>query len=425
MYFGCLVLALGNSYFCWSSMASAHAAGSLTALAWALLFYFSLLMIFQLHGGLTFTEGFTGYSVEYSYADIVWIYAFVLACNVSMRVGQHFASRALRVREFLSPEIKGQNVLVSLLSPVMLVLFLIGGVIYYFQGRNLGYSGFVEYEGSNWGLVLLYCSSSLICFYLLRGKYYVAAALVTVYVYFSFVLQIRSFFLFSVFVVIAVFYLKNIAASGSVFGGSRNARVSIIAAVLAMLAMNFAISYGKTGAIVLPESGLVGLMTHVIYKLSSGYPLTGLDSTERFLYGLYKPIAAVIGYAPNLSEDVQVYFARLIFGFESWDQFYHYPSLWYADAYSSLGYAGFLFGIVWGVWFVTIEKLIRQNKVLFCMFLPLFLWNMYMVMRGAVGNSTAAISFPIYINCLLYASAYLLGSVMVRGREPMWKNQNR
>lgn len=415
MYFICLLLALINLIFCWSRVIGSHKNKRIFVFIWVMLLYFSILMIVSLHGELRFTEGFSGNVVEYSYRDVAYIYLFVLAGNFFIAVGQLLSEKTVKLSSFSFAVIGKRNVVAVTLTWVLLVLFLIGALLFYKQSQGIGYAGFVEYEGSNWGLVLLYSSSSLICILLMRGKYVAAAAVVSVFVYFAIVLQIRSFFIFSIFVVLSILYLKYWDGTLVVNGRRNGFKAIAFIILLLMLSINFVISYAKTGEFVFPESGLVNLMIHVIYKLSNGYELTGFDSIERFLYGLYKPIAAVVGYAPNLSEDVQVYFSRLVFGFESWDVFFHYPSLWYSDAYSSFGFWGVLFGLFWGYWFSTLEKIIRCNKVIFSLFLPLFLWNMYMVMRGAVGNSTAAISYAIYINLALYFIGYFVAMSLASG----------
>lgn len=408
MYFICLLVALLNIYVCWSGLGVAQRAASLTVFIWAMLLYFALLMVVQIHGDMNFVEGFSGNFVTYTFVDVAKIYCFVLVANILLLTGQSVVQKLAKPPVAPSITEGGRNQVISILIAILSGLFLLGAALFYLQSRGLGYSEFVEYEGSNWGLVFLYSASSLICFLLMRRRHVAVVMVVLVYIYFAVLLNIRSFFVFSIFIIFSMLYLRYAESDGYMGGNKKKVRFWAGLFFALMLLINFIIAFNKTGQVILPESGLVKLMIHVMYKLSNGYELTGLDSVERFMYGLYKPLAALVGYTPSLNEDVQVYFARLIFGFESWEGFYHYPSLWYADAYSSFGPFGVFMGFFWGGWFSITERLIRRNRIAFGLFLPLFLWNLYMVVRGAIGNSTAAISYSLYLNMSIFLLAWLI-----------------
>lgn len=406
MYLISILLAIVNVAFCLTQVLYAKKKMNFSLFSWTFLSYFSVLLLVAVLRKSDFYEGYSGQYVTYSDMDYLNVTGFVLVANLMFALGYLIVSkiRILRLSiadQWLSEfKMAKENPFGKILLPIYGVYFLLGVILYAVTSMGMSYSEFVEYQGSNWGIVFLYASSPIICILWMRGNYVPAILASSVFVYFSINLQVRSFFIFSLFPIIFIYFFSNIKASNSFFVWLK--KPAGIFSILSVLGLSLFIIFQKTGRFGLPEGTLVDSMIQVMHKLDSGAPGTGWDSTERFLYGFISPVLGFLNITPELNEDVQVYFASLIFGFSRADVYYHYPSLWYSDAYSSFGWLGIFFGLFWGGLFYVLEKIIRKNKVIFCLFLPFYIWIVYMVMRGAIGNSAAAISYPVYIGALSY-----------------------
>lgn len=412
MYILAVFFSVLNVFFCARQFAVTRKIRDFSFVIWMLMTYFSLIFLWSIFKKGEFYEGFSGRHVHYTDADYFLVSAFVFFSNVFLFAG-YLIGRNIFINRQIDFDIGRSNFLADVFSIIFLVIFIIGFILFISTAYSMDYTDFVEYRGSNWGLVFLYSSSSLLCLSYLRRRYFLCAICVSAYIYFAVTLWVRSFFIFSLFPIFFM-YVADMKNREKLIGGTFRKPLVMIA-LMALIGLGGYISYLKTGEIRLPEDDLADFMIQVVSRISNGAPSTGFDSLERFIFGFVSPLSGVVGFSPELNQDVQVYFASLIFGYEFTDAYFHYPSLWYSDAYSSFGWGGVFFGLIWGVWFSGLESLLRKNKMVFSLFLPFYIWNFYMVFRGAVGNSIVSVIYPFYINLLIFIVVSVAFSLLVGG----------
>lgn len=412
-----------NIYLCITQIRRALRERSLSAFVWVFLCYFAVLSPFELILRSPFLEGYSGYERVFEDADYLRAMAFMFSANVCLALGYSLGGEGPGER-LSNYAVSSRNHFYRMAMPLLLAAYVAGFFLFFKTAGGMGYTEFVEYQGSNWGLVLVYLSSPAICLLSMRKRYGLAAVMALPYVYFSVVLQVRSFFVFSLLPIVVIYYLDNKPASLGLTLSRRG--IGFFAVLVGLLLANFVVTQNKTGQISLPEQQLLRNFIQVSARIAEDGGFTGFDSTIRLLYGVIAPLGAIFNYQPALPDDVQVYFARLIFGASTLSGYFHYPSLWYADAYASFGWLGALVGLAIGGWLRVAEKAISFSKISFSLFLPFYIWNVYMILRGAMGNSVAAISYPLYMAALLYL--LLIIALLVRGpisRAKIIEAQNR
>jgi hypothetical protein len=392
---------ISNIGLCFWQIKISHKNKELTIISWLLMFYFSILLSIEIIENKIHKEGYSGFIVSYLPEDYLNVVLFVFCCNIMLAIG-YSISRYLFKREKRSQpyQLEKTDATTKLLTNIYSIIFITALPIYFINSLGMSYTDFVTYKESNWGLVLLYVSASLISILFIQKKYNSSLFITLFFIYFAISSTVRSFYIFSIFPCVIIFYLnKNI--SGSSLSRLIFNKISII--LISLLAVTFTIIGDQRELTeVLPEQSLVKYLILIIYKISNGYSQTGFDSIQHFTYGAISPFAKFFGIEKPESLDVQEYFASLAFGYKTAIVFMHYPSLWYADAYSSFGWIGITFGIYWGLFLYTIEHMLRKNLISFSIFIPIFTWVVYLIMRGAIGISLQAISYPFYINLLIY-----------------------
>ena len=84
------------------------------------------------------------------------------------------------------------------------------------------------------------------------------------------------------------------------------------------------------------------------------------------------------------------------------DSFNHFPVLFYNIFYLSFGWIGVFLGFIIIKYFLIVERIIRKNVLRLILFLPIFSWHLFMILRGALDISSSGIVYALWINTFIY-----------------------
>lgn len=395
------VVILFNIVLCIRELIKSHRRKELTVMVWLLILYFSIVTLYSINSTKEHYFGWTNRLMIISNDDHVEVALYMLVSNILLSLGYKIARLLIQLP--MSPKgyyIAKNNEMANWLIIFYSALLLLGATLYYLTSAGMSYTDFVEYKGSNWGLVFLYVSASLIPILLLQKKTIPAILVAAIFVFFAVSLTIRSFFLYSLFTAIATIYFA-INTKGDNFRKFLF-KPQVLIIILTGVVFIGIISTKRESNEALPEQIVVDSMIALITIISNSEIYTDIDSIKHFLWGFIAPFSKSLGIEKPIAQDVQEYFAGLLFGYTNSDTFRHYPSLWYSDSYSSFGWYGILFGLVWAPLLYMFEYLIRTSKLALAIFMPVYIWFVYMLIRGAIGISFLAISYPTYINIAIY-----------------------
>ncbi len=289
------------------------------------------------------------------------------------------------------------------------VVLIASSLLYYLKMRGLGYTDYVEFKHSNWPFVFLFAASPFVTFsYVLNKKISVLFAL-SVFLFFAFYLNVRSFLLISFLPFLFCFIIKTCQISEFWKYGNFSKFSRYLLSFSIFIIVGSILGYQRSGMITLPEFGLPVGMHIIMDRFRDGFDSTGFNSLLVFMYGLLMPVYKIFDFQPPFVIDTPAIFAAIYEGFESKPtNYYHYPVLWYADAYASFQSYGFLMGFFWGAVLVTYEKLISISMLTFLIFIPFYSWTVYFLVRGAVGNSINSISYPFYLSLIIFTIFQIL-----------------
>ncbi len=350
----------------------------------------------------SYTLGFSGVSWRIETKDQVKSILFVLISNVLFFIGS-------AIRLFKSLELKKytrkSNFTTKPITVFYSIVFLLSYSVYLLKMQGLGYAGFVEYSGSDWSRVFLIYSVPIILLSYVRKNYIICFSAVLMIIYVAFYLQIRSFFILTLVPLLILIWLLNDSENRI----DKKYKLAFLSILSISLGISTLISLQKTGVIILPESGLPKNYFLVFDKITYGALNTGFNSLNGFFEGLFLPFFNILGGRTFISaSDTPVYMASLIFDTDSFtDSFYHFPSLWYADSYVSFGIYGILLSFFWGWLIGTVDELVSKNIYTLVFFLPYATWFIIIIFRGAIANSTIAISLPFYLQIVTFTFIYI------------------
>lgn len=393
-------------YFCFK-------ARRLISIAWFLIAYFSWFFIPVVMGGsFKHYRTFPGELVTITNETIANAIVFIFIFNVIFFITEASLWKVIGPKkndqEWVLPV---KSVLLNRLQIALFSLMILGTVLYGITSFTHEYRDYVEYRGSGWGLVFLWASSSLITLLALRKKYTLAILACLPFIYFTLQLHIRSFALLSIIPVIIV-YMLQVSSEGRsgvlkkiLFGG---------AMLLGVLMLSSAVLMDKQGkgskGFNLPDSGMP-YGTVIVMELTNKFKAsTEWDSLTLYGRNLINPFLRFFSTI-NLTDtaildivDPPVVMAQLYDGVpKNWGVYFHYPTLWYMDAYLSFGYYGLMLAIFWAFVLVLWESLITRNILLFGLMLPFYTWHIYMLIRGATAGATVPFSYAVYITFIVAA----------------------
>lgn len=408
MSFYILLIASLNFLLCTGRLLWAFRNARVIAIVWCLITYHSFfLLLLVIEGGFITFKGFSGVSVKIGEDIIGLVCIFVLVFNIIFCLVEVLAYKIFRPKAAISWDLPKKNKETLHIQIVLLGCLIGGGIFYWLNMQGLGYRDYVEYSGSNWAVVFLWASSPLITLLVLQRRYSLAIIAVLPFVIFAFYLHIRSFLLLSMIPAIVVVFFQHIVGNSNASFIRKNTLLAIFIVVLTLISS--LIIKDKTGkeAFSLPDSELVYSM-NLVFKAESREKLE-LGFNSLYLYGsnLMNPffkLGQIIGIIDRRSIiDTPVYMARIVNGVPLTSKVYfHYPTLWYSDAYISFGLHGLWLAFFWGVILVLLEIVMCRTPMYLALILPFYVWHNYMLVRGSIAGAAAPFSYAFYLSYLIF-----------------------
>jgi hypothetical protein len=386
----------------------------LMAVIWILLTYFAALILFNSASGeFHYTLGFTAEQLFVSWVDLVRTNAFVLVANICFAVGD-ITGRGL-FRNWRRPTARMVEVdrRYDFVLAIYVGLLIVGGVTYWLKTRGWDYQAYVEANESNWPQVVFFAASPGVVLSMLRRRWILAAAFVAAYTYFAVQFQVRSFFLISMCPAILWLAMTRLRTE-RLFNRRLVIRGTLAAAML--IVASAVITASRLGALqpgdlFLPEGDLPMYMQVAFHQIDRTGTTTGFDSLEHYWFGMARLAYRVSGDRAPTRPDPPVIVAQLVTGYTRArpdDQYLHYPSLWYTDAYLAFGWAGVSLGVLWGLVLTMSEHLTRRGLLSTATLLPFFCWHAYMLVRGAPAIASSTMALPVYAQVPLLGVAALM-----------------
>lgn len=431
-----LALAVAVSNFLFSALRFYWClkAGRLMAIVWFLVAYFGWFFIpVAIAGPFKHYRGFTGDYLYISQQDIDKTLLFVLMFNVlfllaETSVGMLTRAGKRRQQWVLSLDFR----YLTRLQWAFFVALIVGALVYGVTAWKQSYSDYVAYQGSGWGLVLLWSSAPLITIAALRKKYLIALLGCIPFVYFAAHLHVRSFALFSLVPVTIIYLLQ--ATTGRRAGLLQRTKTLIWGAglVLGLLLLSSAIlvakSGGKSTTFTLPDAEMPYNAVIVRHAIDKFHVATDWDGLILYARNLVNPFLRVFQkFGVTIVEprvDPPVVMAGLIEGVpKNWEVFYHYPTLWYSDAYMAFGNYGLLLAVLWAAVLRLWEWIMARNLLLFGMLLPFYSWHVYMLIRGATAGSTVPFSYSVYVVFIIAVALGGMRALKTNGEDSVTKKE--
>lgn len=409
-----LLIALANLAFCGSRLYATLRSGRFIAIVWFLLTYFAVFFLpVSVEQEIRHMRGFTAQVVTISRDDIYSVIIFVFCFNLIFFMSEYLFSRIFNTGRLRTDwTLSTKDKYFTRLEYIFAGLLVFGTVVYGLTSQAHTYRDFVEYKGSNWGKVFLMAGAPLVTIAALRKRYLIALLGCLPFIYFSMKLHIRSFALLSLAPVAIIYLLQYLAATrGRLFSDIKKLLVIALFSFL-LLATSVAIVLSKRGGDglmatqVFPDSGMP-YGTTVLMTLIDKYGVqTGFDALTLYGLNIVNPFVKLLDLPRPDIDDPPVVMAAIYDGVPSWwDIYYHYPALWYTDAYLAFGDSGLWMAVFWGLVFVFLEYLLKRNVFIFSLLLPFLTWHAYMAVRGATAGAAVPFSYAAYVVVLAALAA--------------------
>jgi len=382
----------------------------LVAIIWLLLAYFGVAILFlTIEGAFIHTQPFTLVQFDINNGELLRFNLFALGFNLIFGLTDLGCSRWLhpfarrRIRWNPGPrESRTIEILIRIYGSLLIVSSLLTIVMF----RGSGYTDFVERNESSWPMVFLMASSPFIAFCTIQRRYWLALAACLPFLLIAIQLNVRTFLLPSVITVVLVHAFREISRRKiNLRGGLARWAVTVVALVCLLLVSSriMSLKTGKqTGIIALPDFDLVTMSPVVMAASDVTNTRTGWDSLALYHLNLINPFLRLMGVERPEITDPPVVMARFIEGVpENWPRFYHYPSLIYADAYLSFGYAGLWMAVYWALILMALELILVQNMILFGVMVPYYSWHAYLLVRGATAGASVQCAYSIYFSLII------------------------
>jgi hypothetical protein len=418
-----------------------------SSIIWFMNAYFAwFLVLMASNGQYSRTRGFTAelISVKQSTIDFLAGYALIFNCVFAVGFGVvWFVFRGKGQANSSAWSRKGGGSQIGAMSAIFLAFLVVGGALYWWKMRGIGYRGYVEFQfqGSNWPLVFLWASSPFISLMALKRRYVWALGGAAPFLFFAWHLNVRSFALLSLVPLVLIYFFQRSEDGGASKRSSLWMFLRGLPIIVVLLAASIVITYNKQARLTgvpdegqltgLPDAGLVygaGLvfesLQHVHYRLE-------FNSLKKYAVNVAGPFVKIaektLGIPPIVVEDTPVYMARLIDGVpKGFPIYHHYPVLWYSDALISFGNMGLCLALFWGVLAAFWERIMLWRTGLLGVLLPFYCWHMYMLIRGATAVAAAPLTYSAYVALIVYFLFARLETVRNRNGavedKPRWGN---
>jgi hypothetical protein len=288
---------------------------------------------------------------------------------------------------------------------IFVICLAYGAAFYYLSTRDFAYTDYVGNIAS-WPVVFLFCSASGICLAALRRNYLVAALMTIPFIYFMVHLKVRSFALLSAIPLVYILILQLAANGKSLFTSWKTYSIALPLFAVLLLGANYAMNTKQNkqrDTSFFPDSQMPFGCAIIIDGIKKTHRSSGFDGLILYANNISNPFKRLLGlHAPDIV-DPPVIMAQIYEGFNRETQIkYHYPVLWYTDAYLAFGGLGLLLAIFWAAIFNLFEKVATHSAATLCVFLPAFCWHAYMVVRGATSGSTVPFLYSVYFSLIIF-----------------------
>lgn len=416
-----LTIAIVNFILCATRLLYCLRAARLQSVIWFLIAYFSFFYIpLAMEKELWHYRGFIGDYLVLRQASIVSTLWYVLAFNAIFLLADLVFSGLFRVSSARLPPLNvSDNAYVIKLQWVFAALLAFGTVRYAMNTLGHGYQDYVNFKGSSWGMVFLWAAAPLITLSALRRQYLIASVAALPYIGFMLQMNIRSFALLSAIPLTILVLLQLLQSGRADLLGRVRALVVVGGLVMGAMLMSSLVLSQKEGArdhlALFPDSGMPVGSAIMMFAADKEGVRTGWDALELYGLNIINPFRRLLMLdAPDIV-DPPVVMAQLYDGVPKLsDTYFHYPALWYADAYLAFGKAGLYLAILWAFVSVAWEKLMTRNNIILCLSLPFFSWHAYMLVRGAIAGASVPFLYAAWVALLV---ALALGGLRIWGGE--------
>jgi hypothetical protein len=408
-----LLVAITNLLFCLQRLVSTFRAGRLSATVWALATYFSIFLVIVIIGGpFVKYRGFTGDAIFVRQQALDFSCYYIASFHLIFAITETLIWKWLGVPQgrvtWDLPRSAGR---LEAIRGVLLMFLCVGGSWYWWKMRGLGYRNYVEGIGSNWPQVFLWASAPFITISMMQRRYWTAGLAAAPFVLFALMLHVRSFALLSVVpaTVVGLFHLWQGSSLSRRFF-SRLAKATIL--LCGLLLLSAGIMQQKGGYIGLPDSSMAYGLPLIVEAAHQAKHYTGFNSLTLYGLNLINPFLKLLAIERPAFIDTPVYMASLVDGVpKDWPVYFHYPTLWYSDAFISFGMAGLWLPILWAGILTVWEAFMLRYPIMVALLLPYYAWHAYMLVRGAPAIATVPFSYAFYVSAFVF---------LVIGRRFVW-----
>jgi len=393
----------------------------LITFAWVLITYWSFFLVMLAIGGpFTKFRGFradlvtvTADTIRYSCIYVLCFNALFLLTEVG--VWHLFRGGRTRVTWIIRKEERWLRIATLIYGAFLLG----GGLLYWLKTRGMGYyDGYVQFQGSNWPSAFLWAAAPLITIKAFEKKYWLSLLCTVPFLVFAVLFHVRAFALLSLIPALIVMYFQYVGKDAKAQKRRFRAVVLGIAGAIVLVGLSNVVTFGKLDQetfSAFPDSGLVYGMNIVMEMANKLDVSTGWDSLIHYSQNIANPFMKLLGIPRSEVPVPPQVMATLVDGVPpNYGVFYHYPTLWYSDAYLAFRIAGLALAVLWGALLSGWELVMIRRPFLMALMLPFYTFHTYMLLRGAIDSATTPFSYSFYLALLV---------VLALAPRKMWKRE--
>lgn len=366
-------------------------------------FYFGLL-IFAALTSITIIEhtyGWKNISITLLPESFYLASYYILANNIMFSTGIIIAQKIkISTINFVS---------INYLKVILLPSFIIGSVLHIKAFDGLDYQDYVEFNGSDWGRVLMNFGSPIILVYLYQKKYKIVTFLLAPYMYMTIILGVRSYLLFSLAPIMIYIFLseKNMKLSKILIYGF----YALLTGLIGELILSYRSGNGGELGLVLPEQSLIEMFIVLFNQFQNESIANESNTILLMLNYILLPFTKIFGNFTS-GFDNPIFIANIMDGNDNFGgKFQHYPSTWYGETLVSYGYYGVIMASYFGFIIGFFSKLF-SNEILKIVLLPSSIWITYMILRGAPVIAFANTAYPLW----MYIITLIIPIILLRSK---------
>jgi len=392
-----LILVILNSLLCLYAIRVSIKSKSNIVIWWVLALYFSIIYLIKL---FTFKQHLHGFSnQEIIITDETKLFNILIwfTYNLIFFIGQLlFINKTKSIPTTFLQLYNWKRIYYILLIVLGIIIFPL-----FKRLSNLNYTDFIEYKGGAWDLIFFQVSIPLVTISIKLKKRFTPFIVMVIGVILAYITSVRSLALMPVLSYI-VLYIDEFLHNKSSFNTLKKNTITgvvIISFILIMIT-----SYIRNNEIGLPENALVDINLVLFQNINISEPL-GLITYLNYFLGLLRPLLSGIFDFSNLPQSVAEFNSEVFYDYSSLNNlsnYYHMPGLWYNEVLVSAGYFGFAVVFFYSLLLHLLEIFLKKNPIVYTLFLPIFVWNIYFVFRGASDNTLSSISYSFWILLILY-----------------------